>query len=99
MDKLLTVEEVADMLGVEKASVYGMVFKSTIPCLKISGRMLRFSEAQLMEWLKNKAHAAGATQPAQRKQRRTVAKPRRTRHSNADVQRIIAAAKKDVTNT
>jgi excisionase family DNA binding protein len=99
MDKLLTVDEVAEMLKVGRASVYGMVFKSRIPCLKISGRMLRFSESQISEWLKNKAYAAGAIQPAERKLRSTEVKPRRTKHGNAEVQRIIAKAKKDVTNS
>jgi excisionase family DNA binding protein len=103
MENLLKVQDVADMLGVDRASVYGMVFKKKIPCLKISGRLLRFSPLQLAEWLKNKAHAAGARQADEPKQQGTSNKPKRSkrssRHGNAEVERIITMAKRDVTTS
>ncbi len=47
--KLLTVKEVAQMLSFSKTKVYGMAGKE-LRCYKIGGA-IRFSEAQVMEYL------------------------------------------------
>lgn len=56
-DELLTVDEVANHLKTSKAQIYQWVNQSqhglsTFPYLK-SGRLLRFSRNDIMQWLKS----------------------------------------------
>ena len=53
MDKLLTIDEVAHYLNVEKKeTIYQWVHKRVIPFIKINGK-LRFSEQDIEKWIKN----------------------------------------------
>lgn len=42
INRLLTADEVAEILHVKKKSIYQMIYRSQIPCVKL-GRTLRFS--------------------------------------------------------
>ena len=96
MEKLLTVEDVAEILAVDKISVYGMVFKKRIPCLKISGRLLRFKESEIAEWLQNKAQSTGeGILPNTKSSKRSPASSRGI-GANDEVRRIIELAKKNI---
>jgi len=53
MEKLLSPEEVEEMLSVKRSTIYKWTFEGSIPHLKL-GRLLRFREADLREWLKDK---------------------------------------------
>ena len=55
MEKLLTVGEVAEILGISKFGVYGLVFKKKIPAVKISRRLLRFSPKAIEIFLTSKS--------------------------------------------
>ncbi len=48
---VLTVEEVAAILRVSKATVYRMVRERKIPALYIAGRMIRFPKESFLVWL------------------------------------------------
>ncbi len=50
--KLLTVEEVAEMLGMSRERVYQLTREGIIPVVKI-GRSLKYSEKALIEWIEN----------------------------------------------
>ncbi len=54
MEKLLKIEEVADMLGYKIASIYQLVFRKEIPAIKITGRALRFKASDIEAWLEEK---------------------------------------------
>lgn len=49
-DRLLTAQEVSELLKVPKSYVYWLTHKKAIPHLKIQG-MLRFRESVLQRWL------------------------------------------------
>lgn len=49
-DKLLTLEEAASMLNLKKSTIYGLVCKREIPCLK-PGKKLFFSKQALNTWI------------------------------------------------
>lgn len=51
MEKLLTIDQVAELLQIPKGSIYNLVHEDRIPHLKIGGR-LRFQESSLQDWLK-----------------------------------------------
>ena len=53
MEKLLTPEEICELLGIEKSTLYAWTSRGQIPFLKING-MLGFRESEIEEWLKTK---------------------------------------------
>ena len=56
VDQLLTVEQVASLLGVDKAYVYTQARAGKIPSVKL-GKYRRFSPSQIKKWLDRKAVA------------------------------------------
>ncbi len=53
LEKLLTVQEISDLLGVPSSYVYDLTHRKKIPFLKINGH-LRFRPTQIDEWLRSK---------------------------------------------
>lgn len=53
MERLLTPEEICELLGIEKSTLYAWTSRNLIPFLKING-ILRFREGEITEWLKTK---------------------------------------------
>jgi excisionase family DNA binding protein len=60
MEKLLKVEQVADLLQVSPSLVYKWVHYGYIPHVKI-GSLLRFREPELTRWLYKKRHKGRAS--------------------------------------
>jgi excisionase family DNA binding protein len=52
MPKLMTVQEVAEYLGVSVNRVYDLAAARIIPFVKV-GRLLRFDPDRLAEWVRN----------------------------------------------
>jgi excisionase family DNA binding protein len=50
MEKLLTIEEVSELLQIPKGSLYNLVHEDRIPHVKIGGR-LRFRTSTLEKWV------------------------------------------------
>ncbi len=48
--RLLTAEEVANILRVTPARIYALARAGTLPCVRC-GRQVRFSESALREWI------------------------------------------------
>ncbi len=55
MDKLLTVDEVAEYLRLNRETVLRKARKGEIPAIKMGYRSYRFQRNQIDEWLKAKA--------------------------------------------
>lgn len=94
MEKLLKIEEVADMLGYKIASIYQLVFRKEIPAIKITGRALRFKASDIEAWLEEK------TQPV-----KTCLKPParrikgiRKKGFGGSIDDIIEQTKREVSN-
>lgn len=49
--RLLTANEVADILRVSKARVYELARINSIPSITLGQRQVRFDEAALLEWI------------------------------------------------
>lgn len=54
MNKLLTPQEVADLLCVQKSTIYQWTHMGYIPHVKLR-KFVRFKEDKVMEWLERKA--------------------------------------------
>ena len=53
MERLLTVEQVAERLQVKPRTIYQWVHDGYIPVIKL-GALVRFSPASLMAWIKKR---------------------------------------------
>jgi excisionase family DNA binding protein len=53
--KLMTVEEVAQIMQVPRSTIYQLVFYCRIPVLRISRRMIRFDPDEIQKWLAEKS--------------------------------------------
>jgi len=50
MNKLLTPDEVAELLSVQKSTIYQWTHQGFIPHIKL-GKFVRFKEKDVMEWM------------------------------------------------
>lgn len=55
MEKLLTIQQVSDLLQVSRSLVYKWVHYDFMPYIKL-GNLLRFRESDLVGWLKRRSH-------------------------------------------
>lgn len=53
MERLLTIDELAEVLSAKKSTIYGWVHLGLIPHIKV-GRLLRFRERDIEKWLSSK---------------------------------------------
>ena len=99
IENLITVDDVAKMLNIKRLTVYGLVFKKQIPCVKLSGRALRFKESEISDWLNGKSQAVGQNKlsGAGSPNRRRTSVGKHISSVNG-VARIVKMAKKSVLN-
>lgn len=57
MEKLLAPEDICEILGIEKSTLYAWTSRGLIPFIKVNG-LLRFRESELLRWLKSKERGA-----------------------------------------
>ncbi|MGD0280931.1 MAG: helix-turn-helix domain-containing protein [Dissulfurispiraceae bacterium] len=92
MERLLSIDDVASLLGVEESTVYGWTHRKVIPHIKM-GRLLRFRESEINTWLQSKAITTGMQSPAIVKPKR---KPVMCKSGSGYIDRIVEKAKKEV---
>ena len=95
MEKLLNIDEVAEILGVNKTTIYSWTSQNRIPHIKLTRRVLKFREKEIMDWISKKS-VHGDEPPASKSNRRYT----RLSSSLSDdsIERIIRNAKKEVLN-
>ncbi len=54
MDRLLTPEQISDLLGVKLSTIYQWTHIKYIPHVKL-GRFVRFKEQEIIQWLDSKS--------------------------------------------
>ena len=97
-EKLLKIEEVAELLGFSVQGVYTLVFKKKIPAVKISKRALRFRPSDIEAWLREKTQQPVQAATVQQPARRSPGRPRKNNVNSSYVDSIVNAAKKEVLN-
>ena len=53
LEKLLTVQEICELLKVPKSYVYYLIHSKSIPHFKINNGHLRFRQSHIEEWLES----------------------------------------------
>lgn len=56
-DKLLTVDEVAQLLRLAPGTIYHLVFARRLPCVRLSARCLRFRESEIWRYIERLSSA------------------------------------------
>ncbi|WP_320815629.1 helix-turn-helix transcriptional regulator [Flavobacterium sp.] len=51
-DQFLSIDQLAELITLTKPTIYGLVYRKTIPYIK-KGRMLRFSKHDILNWLQS----------------------------------------------
>lgn len=97
MEKLLGIEELSEMLGITKATIYSWTSKNKIPYVKLSKKLLKFREEEIIAWI-----AQRSINPETKNSTRKIKKSSSSRASlnlhDDFIERIIKNAKKEVLN-
>lgn len=93
MERLLTIEEISSALGVSQKTIYKWSHLGTIPIAR-AGRLLRFDEAAVMEWLRRKREPVKRQRAIKTQRQGPVQIPRR--RADAEVNNIVKSAICDV---
>ncbi|MGO9379432.1 MAG: helix-turn-helix transcriptional regulator [Dissulfurispiraceae bacterium] len=96
MDNLLTAEDVCRLLVIAPSTLYHWTMQNKIPHVKLSRKMVRFRESEILRWIENKS---GVSDNDNGKQQQVVhKKPRRKTMKivTDDIDALIDRAKKEV---
>ncbi len=93
MEKLLNIDEVAEILGVTKATIYSWTSQNKIPHVKLTKRLLKFREREIMEWISQKSVSADSPEAGKRNRHYARLSSNLSRDS---IERIIRNAKAEV---
>ena len=55
MERLLNIDEVSKLLGVEVSTIYSWTSKKKIPFIRLSGKLVRFRESEIQKWLEERS--------------------------------------------
>jgi excisionase family DNA binding protein len=94
MGKLLTKEDVLEMLKIKQSTLYSWIYQKKILYIKLGKKCLRFRESDILEWIADKA-VRPQTAEASQKARIKRVRPRSPKAYD-DVQRLVNNAKKDI---
>ncbi len=94
-EKLLTITEVAELLGYKKLNpLYMLVHRRQIPFVRLGERILRFRLSDIEAWIESRKHVVESPAPKQPVARR--GRPRKAGSSNnAYINSLVEAAKKE----
>ncbi len=95
-EELLTIDEVSRMLKLAKNTVYHLISSKRIPYIKLSPRVVRFSQAEILAWIKQKAVIV-TTEP--RQQRRKLQNERQKKsgcQSKGRIENLVERVKSEV---
>jgi excisionase family DNA binding protein len=60
--KLITYQQVAEMLGMKLGTAYALVSQNRIPHVRLSGRMVRFDQDAIVAWVEKQKVSASDEQ-------------------------------------
>jgi excisionase family DNA binding protein len=92
MEKLLSIDDLTEMLGVTKATIYSWTSQNKIPHIKLSKRLLKFRENDIIDWISKKSNNSESSVVGKHNNR-----TRRSINPRDDgIERIIRNAKEEI---
>jgi excisionase family DNA binding protein len=64
MEKLLKIAEAAELLRLAPGTIYHLISRRSIPCVKLSKRCVRFRQSELEQWISS--HSQNSKEKADR---------------------------------
>jgi excisionase family DNA binding protein len=55
VESLLSIQDVARLLGVSRASIYRLIDNQGLPAIRLSDRVQRFRERDVADWVEGRA--------------------------------------------
>jgi excisionase family DNA binding protein len=99
MEKLLSIEELSRLLGITKSTLYSWTSKKIIPHRKLSPKLIRFEESEILDWLGKKSvypYAQHSSSENHCRNRRKKLASVETATSRSHIEGIFEKAKKEV---
>lgn len=97
MERLLNIDELSEMLGVTKATIYSWTSQNKIPHIKLSKRLLKFREEDIMEWIAKRSVNGDTTQLYSENKKRRNPRASINLHDEC-IERFVRNAKEEVLN-
>jgi excisionase family DNA binding protein len=95
MEKLMTIGELARLLGLTETAIYQAVYHKRMPAVKISKKCLRFDPVEIREWLNKKKTQAVEPEP-KTPVRRSPGRPRKNGIKDNYINSLVEQAKREV---
>lgn len=95
MDKLLSIDELTKILGVTKATIYSWTSQNKIPHIKLSKRLLKFREKDIIEWISKRSVTADTASINRQQEHSPGTRPSVISEKDR-IERIIRNAKKAI---
>jgi excisionase family DNA binding protein len=97
MERLLNIDELSDMLGVTKATIYSWTSQNKIPHIKLSKRLLKFREGDIVEWISKRSFNANSSHQKLEMRKSKVPGAYINPHDEC-IERFVRNAKEEVLN-
>ena len=97
MEKLLSIDELSEFLGVKKATIYAWTCQNKIPHIKLSKRLLKFKKADILKWLDRKSVSTDFSHLSQVNKKVRHSKISHGRNDD-NIEKIISDAKTKILN-
>jgi len=93
----LSIGDLTEILGVTKATIYSWTSQNKIPHIKLSKRLLKFREKEIMDWLSERSINADTSSVDKhgKHNSRTILS---SNLENDSIERIIRNAKEEILN-
>jgi excisionase family DNA binding protein len=95
MEKLLNIDELSEILGVTIATIYSWTSRNKIPHIKLSKRLLKFMEKEIMDWIAEKSVNADISPVSKKNKNGKCTRPSSNLHDDC-IERIIRNAKEKI---
>lgn len=93
MERLLTLTEIADRLGVSPKTIYKWAHLGKIPLIRV-GRLLRFDELEVLQYFKR--DKSPAAQPAAKAEKKVGVSKVRMSQARSEVNSIVKSTIREV---
>jgi excisionase family DNA binding protein len=97
MEKLMNIDDICEFLGVTKATIYSWTSQNKIPHIKLSKRLLKFREKDIIDWISKRSVNADTASFNQQDKHSHRSRPSSNLREDS-IERIIRNAKQEILN-
>jgi excisionase family DNA binding protein len=94
-EKLMTIDELSEMLSMTKKTIYQNVHFKRIPHISVNKKTLRFDPKAIREWLESKSRPAVEREP-KTPVRRSPGRPKKNGTKDSYISSLVEQAKREV---